>query len=820
SFTATRLPPYTLTTVFRRPLPTANATAGDDGYPLWRATGDAGTVILKFFSSSDRKEANAQRAEFAVLKRLLAGGRGAGAYNVASFFGAKEAPQGFLYHIFEDCTCTFEEFVGTVHKEYQWGQPSHRNRIFQELKGACEDVVSGLIHCHENDVVYGEIRSHSIWGTQTRRGYTWKLGDFYTSHRKGDIIPVESSFITPERALSLRLLRDKTHADHNSNSSTALDAFASEAMDAFALGCWLIEIFTKAPPSFRRLTRSDQIEVLSGPGIVAVPEGVSEMVGRLVMKNERARMSVEGFKDSSFWAPKSPGGALSSTRSINIPSSPSTQDLHSIPAVMSPDKLASSMSGLSLEIQNRVPMKQDSLNLSQMDGTIPYLLGLRDMHIPGLFVLLPNYEMPRTIPTPSSTSLHLICEFDRQQHILPTGYPLSATDIVDAGLASFVLASLKTVCDSAGESGYHFVKQGRGAGAGTVRIGNRDLKQDCEDVCMRLITRGRGAGGEDTLRIAARALMWLKSKFFFLATTCSGSLDLINVGFIVPIGFLEDHDHENHFGGLEYVSCRGGMRWICPQHMQANNVPHRVGSSTALHQQTYQNDFPQQPYGFLGQQQSPRGFSPQRGYSQNGANGGTTSPFATGPPTSSLPPVPVGHEVGGMVGQNQQNGHGGQQMGQQNGYMTTPHQAHHQTQPQQFQQFQPQGYQNGYPNQPQQQQLQQMPQQLPPTIIHQPLPDMLDTASSIGDTVTEYQYGYPNQALVNNQFPASPTTAGGGKTVISSGSSSIGGTTVNLQGYGGNKPLPVRKVIFTGYPGSGKSCLIFRKKVGEFKVHS
>ncbi|KAJ3036212.1 hypothetical protein HDV00_003008 [Rhizophlyctis rosea] len=502
SFAGTRLPPYQITSLFRRPLPpTANASGGDDGYPLWRATGgDMGSVILKFYSAVERKEANAERAEFAALKRLQAGQRGASAeWAIARFYGAKEAsPHPYIFHVFEECSCTLEEYLGNVHKEFNWSQPSHRGSIFQQVKQACEDVVSALIHCHENDIVYGEIKTHSVWGTQTRRGYTWKLADFSTSYRKHEVISVESTFITPERALVLRRLRDKTDS-----ATDVREAIANEPMDAFALGCWLIEVFTRTPPSFKRLNRPDQVEVLTGPGIVAVPEGMHEMVGRLLIKNERARMTVEQFKDSSFWTPKSPASPPPTAR-MTINASIPTGDANG--TLTNGDKLAPSLSGLSLEAQNRMP------NLTHMDGTMPYLLSIRDVQIPSLFILLPNYEMPRGMQGANTTSLHLICEFDRQQHIVPVGYPLSGTDIIDAGLAAYALASLKTVLESAGDAGYHFVRQGRGASAPTIRISNKDLKQDCEDVVLRLITRGR-SGQEDTLRIAARALMWLKRTF-------------------------------------------------------------------------------------------------------------------------------------------------------------------------------------------------------------------------------------------------------------------------------------------------------------------
>ncbi|KAJ3036213.1 Rho GTPase [Rhizophlyctis rosea] len=97
-----------------------------------------------------------------------------------------------------------------------------------------------------------------------------------------------------------------------------------------------------------------------------------------------------------------------------------------------------------------------------------------------------------------------------------------------------------------------------------------------------------------------------------------------------------------------------------------------------------------------------------------------------------------------------------------------------------------------------------------------------DAQSSVGDP-NEYQYQFmaQNPSLqAQTQFPSPPRMPIGNEpTTPSSASGSIAGTNgaTSLYNASGGKPLPVRKVVFTGYAQSGKSTLIFRKKVGEFK---
>ncbi|KAJ3084254.1 70-kilodalton heat shock protein, partial [Quaeritorhiza haematococci] len=182
------------------------------------------------------------------------------------------------YVVLDFCETSFVEYMDNMRKRFQ------PYKLAPAAMGAAQDIVEALIYIHQRDIVHCDVKGGNILGQYMKGlGHTWKLADFDSARTVNE--PVErTTYCPPEVA-------------NNILSGRRVLPGASEKMDAFGLGCTIVESITG-----NRIvdwTSEDGLRKLIDPTFdleAIVPRSLTSPVKRLLRKDSNNRVSVAEFK--------------------------------------------------------------------------------------------------------------------------------------------------------------------------------------------------------------------------------------------------------------------------------------------------------------------------------------------------------------------------------------------------------------------------------------------------------------------------------------------------------------------------------------------
>lgn len=162
-------------------------------------------------------------------------------------------------------------------------------------------------------LVFVDVKMENVLGLEWEHGeVSWKLIDFDSSCLVDQPVrgsfshwrPLEScaddsssvaTYLTPEVAIALRRREETADWDEDILGTQQLPG-ATEAMDAFSLGCMIVEMLVGGPFGFREEEYEDQLDFLCNSLPVELPEGVPLTLKRLLVNDRKNRLTVQQFR--------------------------------------------------------------------------------------------------------------------------------------------------------------------------------------------------------------------------------------------------------------------------------------------------------------------------------------------------------------------------------------------------------------------------------------------------------------------------------------------------------------------------------------------